>query len=96
MAEAKNGLKYCPNCNRTLPVSHFYKCKSRSDGLQVYCKDCKHKKTDNYYNEITRLKVVRNKDDEIKLQLIRKLLAMLKPYRKGLNYEDSKNRVNTI
>lgn len=33
--------KFCPQCQENKPVSEFYKNKSKSDGLQSYCKGCK-------------------------------------------------------
>ena len=33
--------KVCSKCGRELPLSEFNKCKSRKDGLQPYCKECK-------------------------------------------------------
>jgi hypothetical protein len=32
--------KKCAKCGRELPVTHFHKNKSRTDGLNSYCKDC--------------------------------------------------------
>lgn len=33
--------KVCSKCKRELPVSEFYKCTSKADGLQNMCKECK-------------------------------------------------------
>jgi hypothetical protein len=33
--------KECPNCKELKFFSEYYKCSSRKDGLQVYCKKCK-------------------------------------------------------
>jgi AAA15 family ATPase/GTPase len=33
-------MKYCPKCNTNKDFSSFSKNKSRSDGLQGYCKEC--------------------------------------------------------
>ena len=33
--------KRCPNCKEIKPYVEFFKCSSRVDGLQVYCKSCK-------------------------------------------------------
>lgn len=33
--------KKCPNCGKEKHESEFYKCSSRKDGLQSYCKICK-------------------------------------------------------
>ena len=38
MTEEKT--KKCPKCGRELPLSEFSKHKSRSDGLQCWCKSC--------------------------------------------------------
>lgn len=39
-ARENGGKKYCPDCGRDLPVSHFYKdCKSR-DGYKTICYEC--------------------------------------------------------
>lgn len=50
--------KKCPNCNITKSISNYFKCSSRKDGLQVYCKKCKKErfkeskqKSDKKYNE---------------------------------------------
>jgi hypothetical protein len=32
-------LKRCPHCKRTLPISEFGICRSRPDGLNLYCRD---------------------------------------------------------
>lgn len=34
-------LKRCPKCGETKPFEAFSKCKSRRDGFQSNCKDCK-------------------------------------------------------
>lgn len=34
------GTKQCSKCKRILPVSEFYKNKTRKDGLATMCKDC--------------------------------------------------------
>ena len=33
--------KFCCKCERDLPLSMFYKDKSRKDGLSCYCKECR-------------------------------------------------------
>lgn len=33
--------KRCPRCKETLPLSEFYKSRSRKDGFQGWCKSCK-------------------------------------------------------
>ena len=40
-----NSLKYCPVCERFLDKSEFHKNKSKSDGLNYCCKECKSKKS---------------------------------------------------
>lgn len=37
-----DGTKLCFDCEQVLDVSNFNGDKSSSDGLQTYCKDCKH------------------------------------------------------
>jgi len=32
--------RFCPRCERTLPLSKFHKAKSRRDGIRSICKDC--------------------------------------------------------
>lgn len=39
-ANFETGLKICPGCNRELPISQFNKDKTKSDGLNIRCKDC--------------------------------------------------------
>ena len=41
--------KYCPKCKRDRSASEFYKNRSRSDGLDCYCKDCVRKYRSNPY-----------------------------------------------
>ncbi len=38
---AYEATKFCPKCEQTLPTTSFFKNKSRRDGLQGYCKECK-------------------------------------------------------
>ena len=33
-------MKKCSKCKGYKPISEFYKCKSKSDGLQSHCKSC--------------------------------------------------------
>lgn len=33
-------LKQCPGCGQVKPRDQYFKCKGRSDGLQVYCIEC--------------------------------------------------------
>lgn len=36
-----NGMKLCPCCKRTLPISSFYKDKYQPSSLDYYCKACR-------------------------------------------------------
>lgn len=33
--------KICKRCGRELPISEFYKDRTKKDGLQLWCKECK-------------------------------------------------------
>ena len=37
---ALGGMKLCPNCGVTKPVSEFFRCSSKRDGLRSRCKQC--------------------------------------------------------
>lgn len=37
--------KRCTGCRETLPVDQFYPDTSRKDGLAIYCKECKRRKS---------------------------------------------------
>jgi len=50
MQIGSDGLKLCPKCGERLPVGAFGKCRSRLDGLTVYCKACKNAYTRGRYN----------------------------------------------
>lgn len=79
MAVIKNGEKICPRCGIILPSNAFGSDITTKDGLQVYCKSCKRE-----LNHIQRQRRIEAGEEEIdmaKLMLVRKLLAMLKPYR---------------
>ena len=39
-ADFEKGTKVCNKCKRELPISEFYKDKSRKDGLCNRCKNC--------------------------------------------------------
>lgn len=39
-ANFEKGTKICSKCKRELPIDHFQKDKSKSDGLNTQCKDC--------------------------------------------------------
>ena len=43
--------KFCSKCNQTLPTTSFFKNKSRYDGLQGYCKECKCQRDRQYDSE---------------------------------------------
>lgn len=52
-------MKYCPCCKQTLDFSKFTKCKTRKDGLNVYCAACCKQKRDSKketYNKQRNLK----------------------------------------
>jgi len=36
------GNKHCKGCERILSIDNFTSCKANKDGLQTYCKECKH------------------------------------------------------
>lgn len=40
MPIAVDGMKLCPGCGETLPVSEFWKNRNHRDGLQNRCKPC--------------------------------------------------------
>lgn len=49
-------MKYCKKCDSIKEDSEFYVCKTRKDGMQIYCKDCISKEVkDNYKKNKTRL-----------------------------------------
>ncbi len=35
-----NGMKYCPKCKETKPVSEYQRSWGTNDGYQVWCRDC--------------------------------------------------------
>jgi uncharacterized protein L426 len=39
-ANFEKGTKICSKCKKELPIDHFQKDKSKSDGLNTRCKDC--------------------------------------------------------
>ena len=41
MPAAVNGLKECPKCGETKPVSEYHKNKAYSDGLGSHCRSCR-------------------------------------------------------
>lgn len=43
--------KRCPSCGQELPLTAFYKNRSRKDGLQAYCKICSNARTKQYQLE---------------------------------------------
>lgn len=42
------GEKFCTKCRRILPVEHFSRCRSKSDGLMSNCKECDYLKQLSY------------------------------------------------
>lgn len=58
--------KECSCCHKIKPVSEFNKCKSKTDGLQVKCKECVKKYKEENKNRIKGEKNImkRNYDDE--------------------------------
>lgn len=44
LAEVGEGFKMCSCCKKILPISQFCKCRNNKDGLEGYCKDCRHEK----------------------------------------------------
>lgn len=66
-------LKHCPKCDRDLPLNMFGKNKSKKDGLQNYCKECRHKEyvdTKEKYDEYR--KEYRKKDKDKKAEYQKK------------------------
>lgn len=53
---AYDATKFCPKCEQNLPTTSFFKNKSRYDGLQGYCKQCKCQR-DRQYDEEHREKI---------------------------------------
>ena len=45
------GMKWCPKCKTEKTISEFGKNKSRSDGLQGYCKWCRNSQVRNWYSK---------------------------------------------
>ena len=43
--------KYCPVCKKDLPLEAFSKNKSRKDGLQSYCIECRKENYQTKYKE---------------------------------------------
>lgn len=39
--EIHNQIKYCNKCGKNKTLEEFYKCKSKKDGYQSNCKECK-------------------------------------------------------
>ena len=55
-----DGYKYCRKCDSNKKISDFNKDKSKSDGLQLYCRECR--KIERKQQETRRLKKVNFKD----------------------------------
>jgi hypothetical protein len=53
MPAAVDGLKECPRCGETKPVSEYNKNKSTSDGLQHACRSCQKKRYENNKEKVT-------------------------------------------
>lgn len=49
-ADFEKGTKICARCRKELPISCFYKNKSTTDRLNVYCKECQSIKVKQCYN----------------------------------------------
>lgn len=43
--------KLCNSCRKVKTIDNFHKNKSKKDGLQEYCKDCRKIKSENYKNK---------------------------------------------
>lgn len=43
--------KICSKCGRELPLEFFCKDKSKKDGLQAYCKECKKQHNNQYFKQ---------------------------------------------
>jgi hypothetical protein len=43
-----DGMKRCPKCGETKPVTAFYANLGANDGLQTYCKPCMNEYTTTY------------------------------------------------
>ena len=56
-ANFETGLKVCSRCKRELSLDNFYKCKCKSDGLSLRCKDCYKESSDSYYQK-NRVKII--------------------------------------
>lgn len=39
-ADFEKGTKVCSKCRKELPLNMFCKNKNKSDGLNIYCKEC--------------------------------------------------------
>ena len=57
---ARNGIKYCTKCRIKKPISEFYKCARKVDGLHHHCRECaweynvnRHGMTINQYDTVT-------------------------------------------
>ena len=57
MADFEKGTKVCSKCKRELPISEFYKNKSRKDGLNAQCKNCMNEYAKNYRKSTKRKEV---------------------------------------
>ena len=53
----KDGKKLCTKCNRILSVDKFDKSSKRSNGLQLFCKECGYKEKKNAYDTYRKAEV---------------------------------------
>ncbi|MBL5840876.1 hypothetical protein I4U30_21560 [Enterobacter asburiae] len=60
-------MKHCPRCKQDKPFEMFYKNKSKKDGYQGFCKECK-KKIDNdqYANNPKRKMAINERSERIR------------------------------
>jgi hypothetical protein len=54
-------LKRCPRCEQSLPISEFGVCRSRKDGLNLYCKRCIREKIAQSRQALREYKTARSK-----------------------------------
>jgi hypothetical protein len=54
-------MKTCKYCEQLKPLTEFYKNKTKSDGLTIYCKDCSKEKERIFHKNNPHLKKFRNR-----------------------------------
>lgn len=54
-------IKYCPTCDRNLSVDNFNYCRSRKDGYEYQCRECKCIRNKQYYIDNRVMILERNK-----------------------------------